>query len=79
MSDKVELSFDVYLIETFNEIKDLKPIIYLKLFSDENVVQQITPVLFPEKYVLVLIKEYFEKKVNSIYKKIVDLLDSVLM
>jgi len=79
LSDKVELSFDVYLIETFNEIKDLKPIIYLKLFSDENVVQQITPVLFPEKYVLVLIKEYFEKKVNSIYKKIVDLLDSVLM
>jgi Holliday junction resolvase-like predicted endonuclease len=63
-----EINFDLNAEETFDEIKDLKPNIFRKLFSNDEVFNQIIMTLFPEKKTLNLLKDYFyEKKAIPIY------------
>jgi Holliday junction resolvase-like predicted endonuclease len=63
-----EINFDFNAKETFDEIKDLEPGIFRRLFSNDEVFNQIIMTLFPYKKTLNLLKDYFyEKKAIPIY------------
>ena len=66
--DLPEINFDLEAEQTFEEIKDLKPLVYRKLLENEELFQQIVLTLFPEKKVLKLLLSYFESKDSTIYK-----------
>ncbi|XP_075704329.1 enoyl-[acyl-carrier-protein] reductase [NADH] 1-like [Rhinoderma darwinii] len=66
--DLPEINFDIEAEQTFEEIKDLKPLVYRKIFENEELFQQIVLTIFPEKKVLKLLLNYFESKETSIYK-----------
>ena len=62
-----ELNLDLDCDEVFEEIKDIKPIIYRKLFTNDDIKEQILPILFPTWLVLKKLKDYFEIKWETIY------------
>jgi len=66
--DFPEINFDLDAEHTFEEIKDLKPTIFRKLFSNEQIFEQIVLTLFPEKKTLELLLDYFNSKQATIYK-----------
>ncbi len=66
--DLPEINFDLDANQTFAEIKDLKPLVFRKLFENEKLFQQIVLTIFPEKKVLKLLINHFEKQDLSIYK-----------
>lgn len=77
--DLPELNFDLEPEQTFNEIKDLPPFIFRKLFENQEVFNDIVLTLFPEKKTLNLLLDYFKKNSNSaiyftLYKKLEKLL-----
>lgn len=43
-----ELNLDLECDEVFDEIKDMKPLIYRKLFGNDDIREQILPILFPD-------------------------------
>jgi hypothetical protein len=59
---------------TFEEIKDLKPLTFRKLFSNDQIFEQIVLTLFPEKTTLKLLLNYFESKETTIYKNLGNML-----
>lgn len=67
LPDMPELNLDLKCDEVFEEIKDIKPIIYRKLFNNDNIKEQILPILFPEWSVLRRLKDYFMTKNETIY------------
>lgn len=68
--DLPEINFDLDADHTFNEIKDLKPIVFRKLLENEEVFNEIILTLFPEKKALKLLHEYYSQKNETIYKTI---------
>jgi hypothetical protein len=56
------------------EIKDLKPLTFRKLFSNDQIFEQIVLTLFPEKTTLKLLLNYFESKETTIYKNLGNML-----
>ncbi len=66
--DLPEINFDLDAEATFEEIKDLKPLIYRKLFDNEQVFEQIVTILFPQNKTLHLLVTYFEQQPLAIYK-----------
>jgi Holliday junction resolvase-like predicted endonuclease len=68
--DLPEINFDLDADHTFNEIKDLKPIVFRKLLENEEVFNEIILTLFPEKKTLKLLHEYYSQKNETIYKTI---------
>ena len=66
--DIPEINFDLEAKHSFEEIKDLSPSIYRKLFDNEELYNEIVLTIFPEKKVLKLLLEYFETKKKKIYK-----------
>lgn len=58
--DLPEINFDSNPQDSFDEIKDLKPIVYRKLFSNSDL-DSLLCVLFPEKLTLNLLNEHFQK------------------
>lgn len=67
LPDMPEINFDLNAEVVFNEIKDLPPIIYRKLLSNDDVKQQIFPIIFPENKVLNMLCDYFLSKNETIY------------
>ncbi|MDG7036914.1 MAG: restriction endonuclease [Nitrososphaerota archaeon] len=57
-----ELNFDVEPEQSFNEIKDLSPAIFRKLFENKEMFKEIVLTLFPQKKTLNLLLEYFKQK-----------------
>lgn len=68
LPDMPEVNFDINSEEVFEEIKDLFPAIYRKLFENEEVIEQILPIIFTTGEVLRKLKVYFySKKLMNIY------------
>ncbi len=76
--DMPEINFDKDPESTFEEIKDLKPLIFRKILSDDEIFNQIVLTLFPEKKTLRMLKGYFERKDEYIYKTLSTLIDKKL-
>lgn len=68
--DLPEINFDLDAQQTFEEIKDLKPIIFRKLLENEELFNEIILTLFPQKKTLKLLQDYFSKKKETIYQTI---------
>lgn len=75
LPDTPIINFDINPFESFSEIKDLPPIIFRKLFDDEELFNEIVLTLFPEKKVLYLLKNYFLSKEKRIYNTLVEKLE----
>jgi Holliday junction resolvase-like predicted endonuclease len=77
--DVPEINFDLNAYETFEEIKDLSPAYYRKLFSNDEIFMQVLSILFPEKKTLSLLLNYFDSKRNlKIYNTLFNLLKEKL-
>lgn len=61
LPDLPEVNFDVDAEDTFEEIKELSPSIFLKLFGNEDL-ETILDTLFPTGETLRLLSKYFEGK-----------------
>lgn len=70
--DLPEINFDLDAEDTFNEIKDLKPAIFRKLFDKDEIYEQIVKTLFPENKTLKLLLTHFEKQKTTIYKTLAE-------
>lgn len=68
--DLPEINFDLDAKHTFEEIKDLKPLVFRKLLENEEIFREIILTLFPERATLKLLYEYYSKKKETIYKTI---------
>jgi len=66
--DLPEINFDLDAQHTFNEIKNIKPLVFRKLFENEEIFKEIVLTLFPNKTTLKLLHEYFLTKQETIYK-----------
>lgn len=68
--DLPEINFDLDAQHTFEEIKDLKPLVFRKLLTNDEIFKEIILTLFPEKKTLKLLYEYYSAKPETIYKTI---------
>jgi Holliday junction resolvase-like predicted endonuclease len=68
--DLPEINFDLDAQHTFEEIKDLKPLVFRKLFENEEIYNEILLTLFPDKATLQLLYAYFSTKQGTIYRTI---------
>lgn len=59
--DLPEVNFDTDAEQSFNEIKDLPPSIFIKLFENDQLYNEIILTLFPQKKTLHLLKNYFKE------------------
>ena len=66
--DLPEINFDLNAQHTFNEIKNIKPLVFRKLFENEEIFKEIVLTLFPNKTTLKLLHEYFLSRQETIYK-----------
>lgn len=76
--DVPEINFDADYQHTFEEIKDLEPKIFRKLFSSDQIFNEIVLTLFPEKRTLFLLRDYFLAKSTPIYSALADRLSEKL-
>lgn len=76
--DLPEINFDIDADMTFNEIKDINPSIFRKLFSNNDIFNKIILTLFPEKKTLNLLLTYFQSKDLTIYKTLAENLETKL-
>ncbi|MBU4312120.1 MAG: restriction endonuclease [Candidatus Omnitrophica bacterium] len=74
--DFPETNFDIDAENSFEEIKDLSPSLYRRIFQDDTIFNEIILTLFPEKKTLRLLLDYFRSKASEkiIYRTIADLL-----
>lgn len=63
-----EVNFDLNADDVFEEIKDLQPSVYRKLLDNVEIINQIFPILFPQKIVLGKLVVYFKSKRQPIYE-----------
>ena len=77
LPDLPEINFDIDAQDTFQEIKDLSPSVFIKLFANGGL-YDILKVIFPSGEVLKLLAENFEErsKTKQLYKKVLDSIDS---
>lgn len=73
-----EINFDANSDKVFEELKDLPPIIYRKLFKNEEIKEQIFPIIFSQGIVLRKLKEYFSLKKEKAYKNIAKEIENYL-
>lgn len=71
-----ETNFDLDAKESFEDIKELNPTYFRKLFQNEEIFNEIILTIFPEKKTLNLLLEFFERKSKekTIYKTLSELL-----
>jgi hypothetical protein len=72
--DLPNINFDECAEQTFDEIKKLSPSIYRKLLNNQNIINEIFPIIFPQNKVLKLLKEYFNTKTETIYQNLKELI-----
>lgn len=70
--DLPEINFDLDSQHTFNEIKELKPLVFRKLLNCDEVFNEIVLTLFPNKTTLLLLQNYFENEEETIYKTLAE-------
>lgn len=69
LPDMPEVNFDMNAEAVFEEIKDMSPAIYRKLFENEDIIEQILPIIFTTGRVLKKLKEHFyAKRDKQIYE-----------
>jgi hypothetical protein len=73
-----EINFDLDAQHTFEEIKELKPIIFRKLLENDELFREIVLTLFPEKATLKLLLNYFATKEETIYKTLANNLQKMI-
>ncbi len=78
LPDMPEINFDKNAATVFNEIKNLAPTTYRKLFTNEDIIKQIFPIIFPEKKVLLLLFDYFKQQEGQIYRTLSRYLQDLL-
>ena len=78
LPDMPELNLDLECDEVFEEIKDMKPIVFRRLFENDDIKEQILPILFPEWDVLKKLKDYFWSKHETIYYNLSDYIKEYL-
>lgn len=78
LPDLPEINFDKNAEETYEEIKNLKPIVYRKLLKDDVIFKEIILTLFPEGKTLQLLKLDFENREQEIYKTLAKVIDKKL-
>ena len=71
LPDTPEINFDIEAEQNFEEIKDLSPSVFRKLFDNEELYSEIVLTIFPKKKVLNMLLEYFDSKDKTIYKSLV--------
>lgn len=78
--DFPETNFDIEAESSFEEIKNLSPSLYRKIFQNDTIFDEIILTLFPEKKTLQLLLDYFRSKAPEakIYQTIASLLQSKL-
>ena len=67
LPDLPETNFDINYSESFEEIKDISPSVYRKLFENAQIRGDIFPIIFPTKKVLRLLIGYFKSKNRPVY------------
>lgn len=69
-----EINFDMNAHQTFEEIKDLKPLVFRKLLANDDIFKEVILTLFPEKKTLKLLYEYYSSfpESASIYKTLAE-------
>jgi len=79
--DFPETNFDQNAYTSFEEIKDLSPVLYRALLNNEEVYTNIVLTLFPEKQTLKLLLDYFKERSSEriIYKTIYQILAEKLL
>ena len=68
--DLPEINFDLDANNTFEEVKNIKPLIFRKLLENDDAFNEIVLTLSPQKTVLNLLFYYFDTKTETIYKTI---------
>lgn len=69
-----EINFDINSSQTFEEIKELPPKVFRKLFTNDEIFKEIILTIFPKKETLFLLLNHFEnhpsglKIYNSLYQ-----------
>lgn len=79
LPDMPEVNFDLRAQEVFEEIKDLPPVVYRKLLNNNNIVEQIFPIIFPEHTVLHLLSEFFGTKCSPVYSSLKNKIENYLL
>lgn len=70
LPDMPEVNLDANSDEVFEELKNLPPHIYRKLFESEEIKKQIFPIIFTKGTVLKKLRDYFSSKDEKAYKNI---------
>lgn len=75
LPDMPEINFDNNANVVFEEVKDLQPCIYRKLFNNLEIREQIFPIIFPNNIVLNMLYDYFFSKKETIYQTLAELIN----
>ena len=78
LPELLNTNFDSESESTFQEIKDIKKNTFKKFFDNESIIKDICPILFPEKKVLKLLRNYFKNQANHDYDQITKKIDTYL-
>lgn len=65
-----EVNFDANADKAFEELKDLSPYIYRKIFENDDIIEQIFPIIFASGEVLRKLDDYFKSKDKEVYNNI---------
>jgi hypothetical protein len=78
--DMPSINFDDDVQNTFEEIKDVDISLLRKMFSNNEICEEILPILFPEKKVLQLLCKHFQAKSTemSIYKTLANKIKEII-
>lgn len=79
LPDMPEVNFDLNANQVFEEIKDLQPNIFRRIFGNQEVVEQIFPIIFPTGETLHLLKDYFHTKEVRVYENLAEDIEKILL
>jgi hypothetical protein len=78
LPDMPEINFDINADDVFEELKDMNTSIFRKLFTNDDIVSQIFPIIFPDGTVLRKLRSYFVSKYGTIYRTLVKYIDAII-
>ena len=78
LPDMPEINFDLNAKDVFDEIKSLNTSIYRKLLDNNDIIDQIFPIIFPEHTVLRMLRDYFNSRYEPIYHTLARKIDALL-